>query len=73
MVIDADVGSVSARLDLDLHDAPAVGGVDTVPRRGGEVDDLPYLGLVAADLLGGDGGSALDGVFGLVAAAANPV
>jgi hypothetical protein len=40
MVVDADVGSVAAGLDLDLHDAPAVGRVDAVPRFGGEVDRL---------------------------------
>ena len=40
VMVDADVGRVAARLHLDLHDAPAVGGVDAVPCFGGEVDGL---------------------------------
>ena len=40
VMVDADVGRVASRLDLDLDDATAVGGVDTVPRHGGEVDGL---------------------------------
>ena len=38
MMVDADVGRVTAGLDLDFDDATTVGGVDTVPRCGGEVD-----------------------------------
>ncbi len=40
VMVDADVGRVAAWLDLDLHDAPAVGRVDAVPCFGGEVDGL---------------------------------
>ena len=40
MMVDADVGRVAARLDLDLHDAPAVGRVHAVPSLGSEVDRL---------------------------------
>ena len=40
VMVDADVRSVAARLDLDLDDPPAIGGVDAVPCLRGKVDGL---------------------------------
>jgi hypothetical protein len=40
MMVDADVGCVTARLHLNFDHATAVRGVDTVSRRGSEVDGL---------------------------------